>query len=65
MVQFIAPEDYDETLTHATHVVRTAVGWVEYALAGDGPPLLSVHGTPGGCDQGWPSGCCSPRTGSG
>ncbi len=37
----------------ATTVVETGVGTVEaYDSGGDGPAVLFVHGTPGGCDQG-------------
>ena len=32
--------------------VTTSLGEVEYAESGEGPPVLAVHGTPGGCDQG-------------
>jgi 2-hydroxy-6-oxonona-2,4-dienedioate hydrolase len=32
--------------------IETAFGTVEYAVAGSGPPLLMVHGTGGGFDQG-------------
>ena len=33
-------------------VVDTSLGKVEYLDDGDGPPVLFVHGSPGGCDQG-------------
>lgn len=33
-------------------VVTTALGDIEFAVVGDGIPLLSIHGTPGGYDQG-------------
>ncbi|HEX4522086.1 MAG TPA: alpha/beta hydrolase [Casimicrobiaceae bacterium] len=33
-------------------LVRTPSGPIEYALAGDGPPVLVVHGAGGGYDQG-------------
>ena len=33
-------------------VVDTSFGKVEYIDHGDGPPVLFVHGSPGGCDQG-------------
>ena len=33
-------------------VVDTSLGKVEYLDHGDGPPVLFVHGSPGGCDQG-------------
>ena len=41
-----------DCLTHPTRVVGTAVGPVQYAQRGRGPAVLTVHGTPGGCDQG-------------
>lgn len=31
---------------------ETAAGAVEYLDTGEGPPVLFVHGSPGGCDQG-------------
>ena len=33
-------------------IVDTSLGMVEYVDHGDGPPVLFVHGSPGGCDQG-------------
>lgn len=33
-------------------VLDTAAGPVEHVDVGSGPPVLFVHGTPGGCDQG-------------
>jgi len=33
-------------------VAQTACGPVEYGVAGDGPPLLMIHGSGGGFDQG-------------
>jgi pimeloyl-ACP methyl ester carboxylesterase len=33
-------------------IVDTSLGKVEYIGHGDGPPVLFVHGSPGGCDQG-------------
>lgn len=35
-----------------TTVADTALGKVEYVEQGDGAPVLFVHGSPGGCDQG-------------
>jgi 2-hydroxy-6-oxonona-2,4-dienedioate hydrolase len=35
-----------------SHLVQTPCGPIEYALAGDGPPVLVVHGAGGGYDQG-------------
>jgi pimeloyl-ACP methyl ester carboxylesterase len=36
----------------ASLVAETPGGLIEYAIAGDGPPLLLVHGAGGGYDQG-------------
>ena len=33
-------------------VIRTPAGPLEYAVAGHGPPLMMIHGTGGGFDQG-------------
>jgi 2-hydroxy-6-oxonona-2,4-dienedioate hydrolase len=33
-------------------VIETRAGALEYAVAGDGPPLMMIHGTGGGFDQG-------------
>ena len=33
-------------------IAETALGKIEYAVAGAGPPLLSIHGAGGGYDQG-------------
>jgi pimeloyl-ACP methyl ester carboxylesterase len=33
-------------------IVDTSIAKVEYIDRGDGPPVLFVHGSPGGCDQG-------------
>src|SRR5689334_16704450 len=35
-----------------SHVAKTPCGSIEYALAGNGPPLLMIHGAGGGFDQG-------------
>ncbi len=36
----------------AAETVNTALGPIEVERAGEGPPVLVVHGTPGGCDAG-------------
>jgi pimeloyl-ACP methyl ester carboxylesterase len=36
---------------HGT-LIDTSAGSLEYAIAGDGPPLIMIHGTGGGFDQG-------------
>lgn len=33
-------------------IIDTSAGAMEYAVAGDGPPLMMIHGTGGGFDQG-------------
>jgi len=33
-------------------VIATRAGALEYAVAGDGPPVMMIHGTGGGFDQG-------------
>jgi pimeloyl-ACP methyl ester carboxylesterase len=35
-----------------SNVVETAIGRVEYSLSGSGPPVLVIHGSGGGFDQG-------------
>ncbi len=41
-----------EAASRGARVVQTTAGPLEYATAGDGPPLLSIHGAGGGFDQG-------------
>lgn len=41
-----------EAAARGARTARTTAGSLEYALAGDGPPLLSIHGAGGGFDQG-------------
>ena len=48
----LRPEDLRACLTHPRKTIATAAGPVEYADRGKGEPLLAVHGTLGGCDQG-------------
>jgi pimeloyl-ACP methyl ester carboxylesterase len=45
-------EDYRECLAEVPRTAPTACGPVEYAERGLGEPMLSVHGTLGGWDQG-------------
>ena len=42
--------DHAESVTRT--VVETSLGKVEYIDSGHGDPVLFVHGSPGGCDQG-------------
>lgn len=39
-------------LTGRSQIAITACGPIEYAIAGNGPPILIVHGSGGGFDQG-------------
>jgi pimeloyl-ACP methyl ester carboxylesterase len=41
-----------ERVSTGSHIVQTPCGPIEYALAGDGPPVLVVHGAGGDYDQG-------------
>lgn len=45
-------EDLKSCFAHPRRTVETAVGPMEYADRGEGEPLLAVHGTLGGWDQG-------------
>ena len=56
-------QDFRDCLTHPSQVVETAAGPVEYAVRGEGPVLLSVHGGPGGYDQGLAIGECFRQNG--
>mgnify|MGYP003385058009 CR=1 FL=1 len=41
-----------ERITGGSRIAQTPCGPIEYAVAGDGPPVLMVHGAGGGFDQG-------------
>jgi 2-hydroxy-6-oxonona-2,4-dienedioate hydrolase len=41
-----------QSVAGRSDVVQTGFGALEYAVAGKGPPLLMIHGTGGGFDQG-------------
>ncbi|HEY3645425.1 MAG TPA: alpha/beta hydrolase, partial [Gammaproteobacteria bacterium] len=41
-----------ERIGSGSQVVETRCGPIEYAVRGEGPPLLVVHGAGGGFDQG-------------
>jgi pimeloyl-ACP methyl ester carboxylesterase len=41
-----------ERIATGSHIAETRCGPIEYAVTGDGPPLLVVHGAGGGFDQG-------------
>ena len=42
----------DRGLARRSSILETSVGPLEYAIAGHGPPLMMIHGTGGGFDQG-------------
>src|SRR5450756_2022185 len=49
------PQTVGARVTHSTDVecqVDTTLGEIGAVDTGDGPPVLFVHGTPGGSDQG-------------
>jgi pimeloyl-ACP methyl ester carboxylesterase len=41
-----------ERVSTGSHIAQTPCGPIEYAVAGEGPPVLLVHGAGGGFDQG-------------
>lgn len=49
---FATADDCRQCLAHRPTFVETSVGVIEYADRGEGPVLLSAHGSPGGYDQG-------------
>lgn len=42
----------ESRLVGQSSVIQTEAGALEYAVAGNGPPLMMIHGTGGGFDQG-------------
>lgn len=42
----------DARLARRSSLIDTDGGPLEYAVAGDGPPVMMIHGTGGGFDQG-------------
>lgn len=42
----------DRKLARRSSVIDTSAGALEFAVAGHGPPLMMIHGTGGGFDQG-------------
>jgi 2-hydroxy-6-oxonona-2,4-dienedioate hydrolase len=45
-----------ERLRGASRIIETACGPIEYAEAGEGAPILMIHGAGGGFDQGLETG---------
>jgi 2-hydroxy-6-oxonona-2,4-dienedioate hydrolase len=41
-----------DRVSSGSHIAQTPCGPIEYAVIGDGPPVLVVHGAGGGFDQG-------------
>ena len=39
-------------ISSGSEVVNTPCGLIEYGVAGEGPPVLAIHGAGGGFDQG-------------
>ena len=54
--RFPTVEDLDVLLARGPRVVRTVAGPVEYAEAGEGPVLMSVHGSGVGGATPWAGG---------
>lgn len=42
----------DARLARRSSIIQTASGPLEFAVAGNGPPIMMIHGTGGGFDQG-------------
>lgn len=47
-----ARKQADSRLFGQATVIETSAGPLEYAVSGEGPPLMMIHGTGGGFDQG-------------
>lgn len=47
-----AQDQADSRLFGHSNVMESRSGALEYAVAGDGPPMMMIHGTGGGFDQG-------------
>lgn len=50
-------------ISRDSRIARTSRGTIEYAILGDGPPVLVVHGAGGGIDQGLDFGRILARSG--
>lgn len=44
-------KEIKQKLAQGSRIAETAKGTMEYAIAGDGPPVLGIHGGVGGYDQ--------------
>lgn len=48
----LTSDDLSGCIEYPSEIIETSVGPVEYAIRGEGPVLVAVHGGPGGYDQG-------------
>lgn len=55
--------DYESALQAEPKLINTRLGPVQYATLGQGPAILSVHGGPGGFDQGLVLAMCFAKNG--
>jgi pimeloyl-ACP methyl ester carboxylesterase len=53
---------HEEHLRAGSQIAKTRRGEIEYAVAGEGVPLLRIHGTPGGYDQSIASAISRPES---
>lgn len=53
----------EERISNKSSLIRTPFGVLEYAMAGLGSPILMIHGTGGGFDQGLRFGSALTRRG--
>ena len=54
----------EERISNRSSLIRTQFGVLEYAMAGSGSPILMIHGTGGGFDQGLRFGSALKRRGN-
>lgn len=59
----LAPNDYKECLAQHATIAKTQLGPMQYAERGSGHAIISVHGGPGGHDQGLALGECFRKQG--
>ncbi|HEY7805508.1 MAG TPA: alpha/beta hydrolase [Orrella sp.] len=59
----VQAHDYESALQATPNLINTRLGPVEYATVGRGPVILSVHGGPGGFDQGLALAMCFAKNG--
>ena len=59
----VQARDYEAALQVEPTLVNTSLGPVQYATVGQGPAILSVHGGPGGFDQGLALATCFSKNG--